>query len=431
MALPAVLKILAVFAAMLVANRLGLSLGLALLGGAVAIDAWAGTGFAELCAHLGFALVRPQLWLLVIIVALILELARFTAEKRNADTIMVAARRWGGRHGRAASVMIIPAVIGLIPMPGGALFSAPMVEQAVQEERWNPAWKSAVNYWFRHVWEYWWPLYPVVIVTLSIFETTTWQYMAVMIPFTVLAFLSGYLFLVRPHLGELAGSAEQAAPDPRRLRSIFVPLAIIVGGALVAPLLLSRLAPGLDGSVRKMLGVLLGLVAGLVPVLRDSRAHGDAPPFAGLLSRKSANVLGTLAGVMVFQAMLETSGLLPLAGDEMVAAGIPMVAVAALLPFVAGLVTGIAIGFAGTAFPLIVGILAGGASGLTPLATLVLAFGFGYAGMMLSPVHLCFVLTRNYFSAPFRGIYWRITPCIIILLAAAVGAFVLFQRLGW
>jgi hypothetical protein len=115
----------------------------------------------------------------------------------------------------------------------------------------------------------------------------------------------------------------------------------------------------------------------------------------------------------------------------MTTAGVPLVLVVALLPLVAGLVTGIAIGFAGTAFPLVVGLMAGEANGLTPLATLVLAFGFGYAGMMLSPVHLCFVLTRNYFSAPFRGIYRQIAPCIGVLLGAAVVGFLLLSRAGW
>ena len=68
---------------------------------------------------------------------------------------------------------------------------------------------------------------------------------------------------------------------------------------------------------------------------------------------------------------------------------------------------------------------------LTPLAVLELGFGFGYAGMMLSPVHLCFVLTRDYFAAPYRGIYRRIAPCIAALLSAAAASFLLLGRAGW
>ena len=112
-------------------------------------------------------------------------------------------------------------------------------------------------------------------------------------------------------------------------------------------------------------------------------------------------------------------------------AGIPLVSVIAVLPFVAGLVTGIAIGFAGPAFPLIVGLMEAEGSGLTPMATLVLSFGFGYAGMMLSPVHLCFVLTRDFFATSYRRIYPHILPCVIVLLAGSVLAYIVLHRAGW
>ena len=105
--------------------------------------------------------------------------------------------------------------------------------------------------------------------------------------------------------------------------------------------------------------------------------------------------------------------------------------VVAILPFVAGLVTGIAIGYAGPAFPLIVGIMEAEGSGLTPMATLVLAFGFGYAGMMLSPVHLCLVLTKDYFATPYRGVYRHIWGCVVVLLAASILGYGLLLRAGW
>jgi len=68
---------------------------------------------------------------------------------------------------------------------------------------------------------------------------------------------------------------------------------------------------------------------------------------------------------------------------------------------------------------------------LTPLATLVLAYGFGYAGMMLSPVHLCLLVTRDYFSAPLMGVYRRILPCAITILVYAAAAHLALRALGW
>ena len=61
---------------------------------------------------------------------------------------------------------------------------------------------------------------------------------------------------------------------------------------------------------------------------------------------------------MIFQAMLDASGLLPEAGRQLSESMVPIEFVVGFLPFLAGLVTGIAIGFAGPAFPLVVGLIA-------------------------------------------------------------------------
>lgn len=424
-------QILVVFAGMLLLTRLRVPLGLALLLGGVVLDLWAVRAVGQVAADCGHALARPELWLLLLITTLILEFGHFMARKENAEAIAAAARRWGGRHGRAMSLMVMPAVLGLVPMPGGALFSAPLVNRAVHEKEWASGWKSAVNYWFRHVWEYWWPLYPVVIVSLPIFQMETWKFVSTTIWYTPIAFLSGYFFLVRPHLSQLAAAEVVPPREDVASGALFVPLLLILAGALLLPEVLRHAWPGLGLSVRKMLAMLIGMLAGLVMVMRASHGRTLRAMGRDVWTAKTANILVTLGGVLVFESLLQSSGLLPVAGETLAATGIPQPVVASVLPLVAGLVTGIAVGFAGTAFPLVVGLMAAEGSSMTPMATLTLAFGFGYAGMMLSPVHLCFVLTRDFFSASFSSIYRQILPCVAVLLVASVGMYFLLQRVGW
>src|SRR4030042_5993442 len=56
-------------------------------------------------------------------------------------------------------IAILPAMIGLMPMMGGALVSAPMVVEGSDELKLSPERKTFINYWFRHVWEYVMPTY--------------------------------------------------------------------------------------------------------------------------------------------------------------------------------------------------------------------------------------------------------------------------------
>ncbi|MCF6291465.1 MAG: DUF401 family protein [Desulfobacterales bacterium] len=431
MELAATFKILFTFAGVLLLNRLRLSLGLALLLGGLVLDLWSGRGPATVGVDLGQALLRPELWLLVVNIILIIEVGSFMAADANARVIINSARRFGGKHGKFLSLILIPAAIGLVPMPGGALFSAPLIDQTVNKNNTTPEWKAAVNYWFRHILEYWWPLYPVVIITLSIFTVSTWQFMALQIPFTLFSIGAGYFFLLRSHPDALPSGPVATREAGERLLPVLLPILIIVLTTLVLPEPLRAVLPDGGSTVRKMLAMLAGLLIALGLIRRSSRQQNGPGLFTNLLTRKTGNVALTLIGVMVFQSLLGGSQLLPLAGRELAASQVPVSIIVAFLPFLAGLVTGIAMGFAGAAFPLVVGLLEVGAAGLTPLSTLVLAFSMGYAGMMLSPVHLCFVLTKDFFAAPFIRVYRHILPCVASIMAAGIIMSVLLGRLGW
>jgi hypothetical protein len=113
-----------------------------------------------------------------------------------------------------------------------------------------------------------------------------------------------------------------------------------------------QLLPQASPTAGRLLAMLAGLAVSL-PLIAfasrtDRRLSACLPTF---FLEKSANVVFTLGGVMVFQAMLDASGLLPEAGRQLDASMVPVEFVVGFLPFLAGLVTGIAIGFAGPAFP--------------------------------------------------------------------------------
>lgn len=429
MEISAIIKIILVFLGVLSSSRFRLPLGLGLICGGIILESWAGKTPAAVIADLLAAFQSPEIWLLLLNITLILEFGYFMATAENAEVIITAARRYGGQHGQTFSLIMIPAAIGLIPMPGGALFSAPLIGQTITDPDCPGAWKAAVNYWFRHVLEYWWPLYPVVIVTLSIFSLKTWQFMAVQVPFTLVSIAAGYLFLLRGRVSLLADNTPPVAGTRRRLIKIMLPVILIVLCTLLLPGIYRCWLPAASGSALTMLAMLTGLLGGLL-CIRTMTGEAGQGLFKKLFTTKTGNVLFTLTGVMVFQSLLSESGLVPKAAAELATSRVPIEGIIVFLPFLAGMVTGIAVGFAGTAFPLVLGFMQADQA-LTPLATLVLAFSMGYAGMMLSPVHLCFVLTKEYFTAPFIRVYRYIVPCVLTVMAAGTCLHLLLRLLGW
>jgi integral membrane protein (TIGR00529 family) len=354
-----------------------------------------------------------------------MEIGHFMASDENGRAIVSFARRFGGKHGKAASLILIPAAIGLVPMPGGALFSAPLVGRSAQNSSSSSEWKAAVNYWFRHILEYWWPLYPVVIVTLSIFTLQTWKFMLLQIPFTFVSLTAGYFFLLR-HRSLSFNSDDPVEQDIPSIVQVLLPIAVIVLATLLLPQFFSTLVPGLNPASWKLLSMLTGLVISLVIIWRGRDNH-TRKMFSDIATLKTVNVFVTLAGVMIFESLLNSSGLIPLAGRELSIARVPVELIIAFLPFLAGLVTGIAIGFAGAAFPIVVGFISAGDISMQPMAALALAFSMGYAGMMLSPVHLCFLLTVDYFSASFLKVYRYILPCVLTIMGFGIILHLILQ----
>lgn len=439
--MPSVAIILIVFACALALSRCRVPLGIALVVGGLTLDICGGHSPGEAAGHLADALAAPRLWMLLAVVVLITELGRFMTKPENAGELTCAIARFGGRHSRALSLMGLPAVIGLIPMPGGALFSAPFVEQLTAGREIGALgdrmgdWKNAVNYWFRHVVEHWWPLYPGVVVALSLFQLDVWRFISTQILFTPVAVLAGYLILVRPHLADLAVAPADRTPVNRpRLFLLVTMLATVILYAVLCPPFFKLIIPGLDGSGKMnteavtLIALLAGLVMVSVMIIADERKSGRSGFLASAFKRPSLETLLTVAGVLVFQSLLNKSMLVERSCGELNRWGIPPAVAVALLPMLAGFVTGIAMGFAGASFPLVVALMH--STGMPPLATMALAYGFGHTGMMLSPVHVCIIVSKNFFKASLTGSLLRILPCSIVMAVFSIILHILLRRLS-
>lgn len=425
---------------MLVLSRVHVPLGLALVIGGITLDFAGGRTASTVASDLGHALASHDIWLLMITIVLIVEMGRFMTERDNANAIIAMISRLGGKRGRILALMVSPAIVGLVPMPGGALFSAPLVQQVVNPEN-DPSrnteladWMTAVNYWFRHVWEYWWPLYPGVIVAFLTFRMELWRFISAQIFFSPVAILAGYIFLVRPKARDnMLTATKEAEPPRKRSFIIALPLLIVVAFTLVGPPLLRSLMPSLatedNRTLPTMLALIIGLLAGAGVIIIEEYRHGKILFFKDALSRRSLSILFTVFGVMVFKALLNTSGLVAQASVEMDQWHIPSVFAVAALPFLAGMVTGVAVGFTGAAFPLAVALMEGSGGALTPLATLMLAFGFGYMGMMFSPVHICLLVTNEYFAGSLLRTFRRILPCGLAIMIFSIIAHIVLRVL--
>ena len=137
----------------------------------------------------------------------------------------------------------------------------------------------------------------------------------------------------------------------------------------------------------------------------------------------SGKALFLVIGIMIFQEVLRATGALGGISVFFTATRMPVHLLLFLIPFIAGVMTGLTVGFVGITFPLLLPLM--GASAPSP-ALVALAFGAGFAGVMLSPIHLCYVLTCEYFHADITKVYHR-----LFLPSACVMAAVFIPLYFW
>lgn len=189
------LKIALIIALLLLLIRKKVDLGFALVLDSVLVAALFGLRPRRLGQAAIEGLTSRTTLELVGIVLLVLYLGQYLQAANHSRRLVDSLRRLV-RDPRL--ILAIPsAVLGLLPMMAGAMMGAPIVEEAARRWDLSPAWKTFYNYWFRHIWEYCWPLYLNVILASTIFRIPIATLCLYQFPFTILAAGTGLIVLFR------------------------------------------------------------------------------------------------------------------------------------------------------------------------------------------------------------------------------------------
>jgi integral membrane protein (TIGR00529 family) len=294
----------------------------------------------------------------------------------------------------------MPLLIGLLPSVGGAYFSAPLVDEATQGTKMSLEEKGFVNYWLRHPWEYILPLYPGILLASAISKIDLHDLITVNLSYAAVTLITGFTFGMKGVKGVIQ------MDDRLSKKGIwsFVPIAAVL---LLVVIFHVELHYALIATV-----VALYFIYRYKPkAILSSLRHGF-----------SLDVILLILSIMLFKEAMEVSGAVRNVSQFFMKEGIPTFPILFLLPFFTGLLTGITIGFVGSTFPLILSI-----TGNVSLAAISFAFASGFLGVLLSPVHVCLILTREYFKADLWGMYKMMIPAGIIVFCAAIVEYLILK----
>jgi uncharacterized protein len=387
------IKIGAAFAVIVLLLRLRWNLGLVMFAGALFLGALYRIGPADQARVVWRSSIDVVTINLVTGLALIMVLENIIRKrgllKRMMEAVVNVARD------RRIAMAVLPGVIGLLPSAGGAAFSAPMVQEAAADADMKPERKAFINYWFRHIWEYISPLYPGIVLAAAVTKTPLSRLMVSQLPLPLAVVGVGALLGFRG----LQTGRIQGKRDREEFRALFVTLLPITASIVLVAVFKMPLAPAM-----------ISIVAALFLVYRYS--PGEIA--AALRESISLNFMLMVVGIMVFKGMLDASGAIEALPLFFRQSGLPTGAVLFALPFIVGLLTGLTVGFVGATFPIITVML----GGHPDPGSITFAFASGFAGVMLSPSHLCLVLTIRYFKADTAGTYRLMyLPVLLVFIA--------------
>ena len=424
--IPAIFRMIMIFFLVLICIRKKLSLGNAFLLGALFLSLLFGMQLRLTFKSMLASVTDPKTLSIAIIVSLILVLSN---SMELAGQMQRMLKKFQGLvSSPRLNLIIFPALIGLLPMPGGAVFSAPMVKELGIGSKLSEAQLSFVNYWFRHIWEYWWPLYPGILLTTVITQIGLLTIIAIMCPFTAIAVWLGYRALKNPDSFSKAAANNPHAPWWPFIKEL-VPILVVIFPGLGIGILLANLFP--EFLISKEIGLILALCAAIAWVWYQ---NGISRKQVGstLTNPQLLKIMYMIAGILIFKGILTDSHAAAAVSQELMQMHIPLALIAVTLPLLVGMSGGIVIAFVGSALPILVPLIHSlGEAQFLPAYTMLMLVS-GFAGVMLSPLHLCFLLTNEYFAVSIGSVYRHLwLPCVSLIGAGTAYFWILHGLWRW
>ncbi|MEQ9714253.1 MAG: DUF401 family protein [Candidatus Asgardarchaeum sp.] len=271
-----------------------------------------------------------------------------------------------------------PAVLGLLPMPGGALFSAPMVEKTTDEV--SSIRKASINEWFRHIFHLIYPLATALIIGAELAGLATYIAAAFVFPAFLVSLVLGVFLLLKN------------VKDGTKAKNISI-------AKFLKPLLVLLLAPIIDITLKiifniKYLATFIGVTVSLLLLILFTKV--DTKTFTEVFkSSKPWDFFFLIIAIFLYQNIFINSGVPNIFRETSFS---PY-----LILIVASFALGVLTGRLSTPLVILIPIYIIKFGTMSPLNFAILYYST-MMGYIISPVHPCLVFTAQYFRVDVKDV---------------------------
>ncbi len=319
----------------------------------------------------------------------------------------------GMRISKRALAGLAPAMIGLLPVPGGAMISAPVINVAASDVK--PEKRCALNVWFRHVLFLIYPASTATIVAVAVGGTSLYETIAWLLPWFALSITTGVIFFLKDVKGNVP---EEFRPS----RGDFTRALLVIAATPAIDLVLRPLLPVVvPGTNLENVSLVIAIGTSATLAIAFAFRNGSMKRVDVLNATRKAKPWSLFLFITCMFFYLNTfqaSGIAGTIASYRLDASLLLVAISFVLGFITGRVqVPMAI-----VIPIYMGTM--GIAIMFPVHVAIALFS-AHTGYLLSPVHPCLSITLNYFGAPWTRTVKDLLPPTLVSLATVFLASIL------
>lgn len=346
---------------------------------------------------------------LAVLMTLIFILAKCMQETEAIKKLIDSLRTFFSKGG---TLGVIPAVYGLMPVPGGALFSAPMIGEEGEKYILDKNQKNFLNVWFRHIW---FPIYPIssamiLICSEKFSNINIYHLILVNIPAFIATIIIGIIYL-KKFIKKASIQSTKPEKDYTGLIYLLPP---------IVPLFFYGVLQIFD--VPQIRSFLIGVVFSIILLYFLIKIS-----FKEYIQIIKKSIIWKLAlaifGIMIFREMFDVSKANILIADMIGSLPVPALLIIIVIPLLLGLLTGYNLGAIALSYFLIEPFFP--FTGINIIGLTSIIFISSLVGYLISPIHLCNVLSSEYLKTDTTRMYKMYIPSVISLLIIQTSIVVL------
>ncbi len=402
-----ILGVITGFVIIVILNSKNINMTLSLLAGALTTGLISGLNIFRLFFILTGALTDSMTIRLMVIIAIISGLGRLLQKNGSLDKMM-GYLSGIVKNGRILS-LLVPALIGTLSVPGGAILSAPIVDKSGNQIKLDKTRKTAINIFGFHIGLLVYPLYTPTIVASELagigkMDIIKYNFLVMLVGLTLayIGFFRSHNPLIKPELNR-----EKSNYNIKDFFNGIMPILVILILSLVL-------------HIPFHFSVFAGLLIGAAQNIAADNIFKEYTARIIDFFKVSVNypLVSIIIGIMFFKSVIEASGAINSITDLFISHDLPLSLMIVIIGVITGYLTGFNIASIGILIPLFVPIIK--AEPVNYIHYISLLFIASYCGYLLSPVHLCLVLTKEFFKSSFFPIYKYLLIPVLAMLTVSL-----------